>query len=357
MEFKATKKLRFQEVIEMEDFTLDANLKGNTLRKSYRYSKVYHILLLEDDRQLSQMIGKMLTREEFSLYGGRDTKFVVHRAYTYDEAVSIASMIKIDIFILDVYLSKVKDDFSFFNKSGLDFAKRLKEGGYDALDRRALTSHISYQYGTPIIFLTSETNVRKRVAISDEIGPHIFLEKPANEYEIISTVEMAVYGMAPRFSQLNLVDVDDQSAHSLEPDEILWGEIGPSTVSLHHYAKEKRKQPPLRAHRRFSAQKSAFAIAGGCIDGIVGYVINPTCIKGYDDETNELIVEYISDYKIVPKKNGKPPFTPKIPRHFKVIKEEARIPIPKKNQEVMRIIAQRSMWYEMDHSGLPDWAK
>jgi len=303
-------------------------------------SGTYNILILEDDRTLSDAIIAHLTHPQFS---NATPSFVVYQAFTYDEAVELAKMVKMDIFLLDVYLSQQK---SFWNKSGLSYAKLLK-GDQKRPDYYKQRLRHNYQYGSPIIFLTSEKDPHKQVKVHDEVSPQTYLKKPASMEEVQNTVVHASHNIGIKRSSFQLKNIEKDTFSKFYCDNVIWVEFDQSTTSasmIYYNAYQKSKKATILKEKQCKAFKGNLAVNTGFIDGLPRYLINPKYITGYDDATNELILTYedgveVSKLKfkdIYDKQRSRIKRTP-------IIKEK-RIPISEKYQMVVKIIAERMKW-------------
>jgi len=111
------------------------------------------ILLLEDDRPLSQILKEIL----------EDSGYLVDVAYSYDEAVDLSYENSYDLYVFDINLPQ---------DNGISLAKSLKEAGDD----------------TPVIFITALVDI-ETMANAFSAGAEDFIKKPFYPQELLIRIE------------------------------------------------------------------------------------------------------------------------------------------------------------------------
>ena len=286
------------------------------------FAGTYNILILENDQKLGAAVATHLTRSK-----GNDNKkpnFVVYQAHTYDEAVAIAKLVKIDIFILDIYLSSYKSLSS--KKSGLNFAKLLKNDHRSPRLFNTSPFVYDYQFGSPVIFLTSEIDPEKRVKIYEEGRPHVYLKKPSSMNEIEDSVIHAVYTIGSKTKEMQLKDAKDHLFYNISHDLIVWCQISSKIIGctcIYHLIYEDSQGFVLK-EQWVEATKKDIASNTYFIEPLPHYLINPKYIDKFDEQTEEIVLAY---------KTGREGETE--------LNKEKRISVKHIDPETFKIIAER----------------
>ena len=112
-----------------------------------------HILLVEDDETLQNLIEKLLVNNEY----------VVSKAVNIEEAKKLVKLFLFDLIILDVMLP---------DSTGLDFYENT----------------IRNRFSTPVIFLSALSNVDDRVT-GLELGADDYIGKPFDSRELLLKIK------------------------------------------------------------------------------------------------------------------------------------------------------------------------
>jgi len=291
----------------------------------------FNILLLEDDVEQS----KLLADQIFKYNAGYDKymtpphrydkedHFIIFRAYTFDEAVAIANTIKIDIFILDIYLSPVKNSKTFKFGSGLDFAKSLQ----NKIEEKQFLSGSNYLFKfnytkSPIIFLTSEKNPEKQVEVHQTAMMVMYVTKPCSIEALYEKINHAMRFLRRKDVHMQLRSEDGTKTRRLHFDSFIFAMY--EDMKLKVFCQKRFSQVSWK----LPTVKVVMEKNYDWIHDYRGYTINPQYISGYDDETNEVIMRFIDgieeEYKL----------------EFKW--KEIRIPVVgEREQALLKLIAER----------------
>ena len=113
-----------------------------------------HILLVEDDESLQQLIEKLL----------KNNNYIVSKANNIDEAQKLVKLFIFDLIILDVMLP---------DSTGLEFYK----------------NSIKDRINTPVIFLSALSDVDDRIS-GLELGADDYIGKPFDSRELILKIKL-----------------------------------------------------------------------------------------------------------------------------------------------------------------------
>jgi len=269
---------------------------------------VYNVLILEDEKSVNNNLADQIVARSKKSELGQPT-FIVYRAYDYSEAVLIIRAVKIDIFLLDVYLDGKRDKKHFVEQSGFQFAKALR-GKEKLTDGRGIADLYDeilcvdeYQYKTPIIFLTSEDREKRQLPIHDEVFPISYLKKPYSFNSVWRTLEHAVFVCDMKYDVIIAKKANRDDEDMIEISDILWVctnsredvvEISFrrrdfKIIKTDFYLMDSVKLLNLTSFIKLIPQYSTDPI----------YFINPIHAKEYDEETNEIVIEYnLPDFKV-----------------------------------------------------------
>ena len=137
-----------------------------------------HILLVEDDEALQELIKKLLTNNEY----------IVSIAKNIQEAEKLLQLFVFDLIILDVMLPDI---------SGLEFFKNA----------------IKDRVNTPVIFLSALSNVDDRVA-GLELGANDYIGKPFDSRELLLKIKKNL----SKDQTLNVVKFGQESVFNLKEE-------------------------------------------------------------------------------------------------------------------------------------------
>ena len=137
-----------------------------------------HILLVEDDEALQELIKKLLTNNEY----------IVSIAKNIQEAEKLLQLFVFDLIILDVMLPDI---------SGLEFFKNA----------------IKDRVNTPVIFLSALSDVDDRVA-GLELGANDYIGKPFDSRELLLKIKKNL----SKVQTLNVVKFGQESVFNLKEE-------------------------------------------------------------------------------------------------------------------------------------------
>ena len=141
-----------------------------------------HILLVEDDETLQNLIKKLLV----------DNKYMVSIAKNIDEAEKLLKLFVFDLIILDVMLP---------DTSGLDFFKDV----------------IKDRINTPVIFLSALSDVEDRVT-GLELGANDYMGKPFDSRELLLKIKKNL----SKSQALNIVKFSEYSVFDLKEEKLFY---------------------------------------------------------------------------------------------------------------------------------------
>ena len=141
-------------------------------------SNKQHILLVEDDEALQELIKKLLTNNEY----------IVSIAKNIQEAEKLLQLFVFDLIILDVMLPDI---------SGLEFFKNA----------------IKDRVNTPVIFLSALSDVDDRVA-GLELGANDYIGKPFDSRELLLKIKKNL----SKDQTLNVVKFGQESVFNLKEE-------------------------------------------------------------------------------------------------------------------------------------------
>ena len=141
-----------------------------------------HILLVEDDETLQNLIKKLLV----------DNKYMVSIAKNIDEAEKLLKLFVFDLIILDVMLP---------DTSGLDFFKDV----------------IKNRINTPVIFLSALSDVEDRVT-GLELGANDYMGKPFDSRELLLKIKKNL----SKGQALNIVKFSEYSVFDLKEEKLFF---------------------------------------------------------------------------------------------------------------------------------------
>ena len=141
-----------------------------------------HILLVEDDESLQELIEKLL----------KNNNYLVSKANNIEEANKLIELFIFDLIILDVMLP---------DSTGLDFYK----------------DSIKYRINTPVIFLSALSTVDDRIA-GLELGADDYIGKPFDARELILKIKKNI---AKKHS-LDIVQLSENTQFDLKKEQLLY---------------------------------------------------------------------------------------------------------------------------------------
>ena len=141
-------------------------------------SNKQHIMLVEDDEALQELIKKLLTNNEY----------IVSIAKNIQEAEKLLQLFVFDLIILDVMLPDI---------SGLEFFKNA----------------IKDRVNTPVIFLSALSDVDDRVA-GLELGANDYIGKPFDSRELLLKIKKNL----SKVQTLNVVKFGQKSVFNLKEE-------------------------------------------------------------------------------------------------------------------------------------------
>ena len=141
-----------------------------------------HILLVEDDESLQELIEKLL----------KNNNYLVSKANNIEEANKLIELFIFDLIILDVMLP---------DSTGLDFYK----------------DSIKDRINTPVIFLSALSTVDDRIA-GLELGADDYIGKPFDARELILKIKKNI---AKKHS-LDIVQLGENTQFDLKKEQLLY---------------------------------------------------------------------------------------------------------------------------------------
>jgi len=141
-----------------------------------------HILLVEDDESLQELIEKLL----------KNNNYLVSKANNIEEANKLIELFIFDLIILDVMLP---------DSTGLDFYK----------------DSIKDRINTPVIFLSALSTVDDRIA-GLELGADDYVGKPFDARELILKIKKNI---AKKHS-LDIIQLSENTQFDLKKEQLLY---------------------------------------------------------------------------------------------------------------------------------------
>ena len=162
------------------------------------------ILLIDDDRELTELLSEVLTLEGFT----------VHTAHNGEDGLSCLQQRHIDMILLDVMMPKL---------NGMETLKRIRDGG-----------------DTPVLMLTAKGEEIDRV-MGLELGADDYLAKPFSERELLARIR-AILRRAHQPPQASYSDILSYVDLQLFPGKLeaycqgqLLDLTGTEFAMLHHF--------------------------------------------------------------------------------------------------------------------------
>tara|TARA_B100001093_G_C26758587_1_gene984586 strand:+ start:402 stop:1073 length:672 start_codon:yes stop_codon:yes gene_type:complete len=143
-----------------------------------------HILLVEDDKSLQELIEKLL----------KNNKYTVSKANNIFEANKLIKLYIFDLIILDVMLPDI---------TGLEFYK----------------NNIKDRVNTPVIFLSALSDVEDRV-IGLELGADDYIGKPFDSRELLLKIKKNI----KKKQLLDIVKLGKDTKFDLKKEQLLFNE-------------------------------------------------------------------------------------------------------------------------------------
>lgn len=140
-----------------------------------------HILLVEDDESLQQLIEKLL----------KNNNYIVSKANNIDEAQKLVKLFIFDLIILDVMLP---------DSTGLEFYK----------------NSIKDRINTPVIFLSALSDVDDRIS-GLELGADDYIGKPFDSRELILKIKKNI----SKKQSLDIVNLGKNTEFDLKKEQLL----------------------------------------------------------------------------------------------------------------------------------------
>ena len=140
-----------------------------------------HILLVEDDESLQQLIEKLL----------KNNNYIVSKANNIDEAQKLVKLFIFDLIILDVMLP---------DSTGLEFYK----------------NSIKDRINTPVIFLSALSDVDDRIS-GLELGADDYIGKPFDSRELILKIKKNI----SKKQSLDTVNLGENTEFDLKKEQLL----------------------------------------------------------------------------------------------------------------------------------------
>ena len=140
-----------------------------------------HILLVEDDESLQQLIEKLL----------KNNNYIVSKANNIDEAQKLVKLFIFDLIILDVMLP---------DSTGLEFYK----------------NSIKDRINAPVIFLSALSDVDDRIS-GLELGADDYIGKPFDSRELILKIKKNI----SKKQSLDIVNLGENTEFDLKKEQLL----------------------------------------------------------------------------------------------------------------------------------------
>jgi two-component system phosphate regulon response regulator OmpR len=140
-----------------------------------------HILLVEDDESLQQLIEKLL----------KNNNYIVSKANNIDEAQKLVKLFIFDLILLDVMLP---------DSTGLEFYKKS----------------IKDRINTPVIFLSALSDVDDRIS-GLELGADDYIGKPFDSRELILKIKKNI----SKKQSLDVVNLGENTEFDLKKEQLL----------------------------------------------------------------------------------------------------------------------------------------
>ena len=141
-----------------------------------------HILLVEDDKTLHELIEKLLF----------NNNYLVSKAVNINEAKKLVDIFSFDLIILDVMLP---------DSTGLDFYENT----------------IKNRINTPVIFLSALSNVDDRVT-GLELGADDYIGKPFDSRELLLKIKKNI----SKKQSLDLVNFGNETEFDIKKEQLLF---------------------------------------------------------------------------------------------------------------------------------------
>tara|TARA_B100001063_G_scaffold31014_1_gene24039 strand:+ start:1129 stop:1800 length:672 start_codon:yes stop_codon:yes gene_type:complete len=139
-----------------------------------------HILLVEDDQSLQELIEKLL----------KNNKYFVSKANNIEEAAKLIKIYTFDLIILDVMLP---------DSTGLDFYKNF----------------IKNRINTPVIFLSALSDVEDRIN-GLELGADDYIGKPFDSRELLLKIKKNII----KKQSLDIVELGENTEFDLKKEQL-----------------------------------------------------------------------------------------------------------------------------------------
>ena len=140
-----------------------------------------HILLVEDDESLQQLIEKLL----------KNNNYIVSKANNIDEAQKLIKLFIFDLIILDVMLP---------DSTGLEFYRKS----------------IKDRVNTPVIFLSALSDIDDRIN-GLELGADDYIGKPFDSRELILKIKKNI----SKKQSLDVVNLGENTQFDLKKEQLL----------------------------------------------------------------------------------------------------------------------------------------
>ena len=144
-----------------------------------------HILLVEDDESLQQLIEKLL----------KNNNYIVSKANNIDEAQKLVKLFIFDLIILDVMLP---------DSTGLEFYK----------------NSIKDRINTPVIFLSALSDVDDRIS-GLELGADDYIGKPFDSRELILKIKKNI----SKKQSLDVVNLGENTEFDLKKEQLVHNSV------------------------------------------------------------------------------------------------------------------------------------
>tara|TARA_B100001057_G_scaffold88749_1_gene84887 strand:+ start:375 stop:1046 length:672 start_codon:yes stop_codon:yes gene_type:complete len=139
-----------------------------------------HILLVEDDQSLQELIEKLL----------KNNKYFVSKANNIEEAAKLIKIYTFDLIILDVMLP---------DSTGLDFYENF----------------IKNRINTPVIFLSALSDVEDRIN-GLELGADDYIGKPFDSRELLLKIKKNII----KKQSLDIVELGENTEFDLKKEQL-----------------------------------------------------------------------------------------------------------------------------------------